>query len=86
MYKIFRPIWYIRLPSHLAGCYSGDSSGFMAEIRKQEDYEAYLENFVYGVKDWDEYIKKRIAMKGENYFDRFRMVNPTIADPIITSY
>ncbi|MDP6127682.1 MAG: CoA-transferase [Dehalococcoidales bacterium] len=71
------------LPAHLAGCYNADP-GFMAETGRREGYEAYVEKFVYGVSDWDEYLTERKASKGEDYLDKLRMVNPAMSDPIPT--
>jgi len=72
-------------PMHLAGCYSGDMWGFYGDIGPEEKYEAYVKELVYGVKDWDEYLKKRAEAKGEGYFDRFK-INPIKSEPIITGY
>ncbi|MDP6501550.1 MAG: hypothetical protein QF369_03490, partial [Dehalococcoidales bacterium] len=58
--------------------------GFMAETGRREGYEAYVEKFVYGVSDWDEYLTERKASKGEDYLDKLRMVNPAMSDPIPT--
>jgi glutaconate CoA-transferase subunit A len=72
-------------PMHLAGCYSGDMWGYYGETGPKEGYEAYVEQFVYGVKDWNEYLRKREAIKGKEYFDRMK-INPVVSEPIITGY
>jgi glutaconate CoA-transferase subunit A len=73
-------------PIHLAGCYNGDLWGFMADTRGKENFEAYLEGFVFGVKDWGEYMEKRKAVKGNDYFDKLKIRNPISSEPIITGY
>lgn len=72
-------------PMHLAGCYNGDMWGFYAETGPKESYEAYMEQFVYGVSDWDEYLRKRREIKGDKYFDDLS-INPVMSEPIITGY
>ncbi len=72
-------------PMHLAGCYSGDMWGFYGETGPQESYEAYIKEFVYGVNDWDEYLKKRRAIKGEEYFNNLQ-INMVMSEPIVTGY
>ncbi len=46
-------------PMHLAGCYGGDMWGYYADTGSEENYETYVQKLVYGVKDWEEYLKKR---------------------------
>jgi len=74
-------------PMHLAGCYNNDTFGFVASaMRDKQSFEAYLENFVYGVDNWDDYLKKLRAIKGEDYFDKLRVINPLMSEPITTGY
>jgi glutaconate CoA-transferase subunit A len=73
-------------PMHLAGCYGGDQFGFNMEISKPEGYAAYLEKMVYGVKDWDEYMRKRREIKGDAYFKKLEIAKPVASDPIISGY
>jgi len=70
-------------PMHLAGCYSDDMWGYYAEIGSQQGYENYLNNLVYGVSDWNEYLKKRAEMKGNAYFEKLK-IKPVASDPIFT--
>ncbi len=70
-------------PMHLAGFYGDDQFGFYGEVGLPEKYEAYLNKMVYGVKDWDEYLKVRHGIKGEAYFRRLEM-DPIPSDPIYT--
>ncbi|MFC1950008.1 CoA transferase subunit A, partial [Chloroflexota bacterium] len=73
-------------PLHLAGCYNGDSWEFLREIGGKSNLEAYLENFVYGVHDWNDYLKKRAEVKGQDYFSNLEVRNPIFSDPVITGY
>jgi glutaconate CoA-transferase subunit A len=70
-------------PMHLAGFYGDDQFGFYAEVGPQDKYEAYMQKMVYGVKDWDEYLKVRHQIKGEAYFRKLEMV-PIASDPVYT--
>lgn len=72
-------------PMHLAGCYSGDMWGYYADTGPKENYDAYVEKLVYGVKDWDEYLKKRASMKPAGYFKNFK-IKPVKSEPVITGF
>ncbi|MBI2851037.1 MAG: CoA transferase subunit A [Chloroflexi bacterium] len=74
-------------PSRLAGFYNADRGGFMRVAiagGNEQTYEDYLRDFVYGVKDWNEYIEKVKSIKGADYFDKARLKNPVKSEPIIT--
>lgn len=73
-------------PMHLAGCYNIDMSRFMIELRDKEGYEAYLEKLVYGVNDWNEYLKKKAEIKGNDYFENLKVKNPKESEPITTGF
>ena len=73
-------------PMHLAGCYDGDMFGFMMEGRGKEGYESYMENTVYNVDTWDEYMKIRREIKGDEYFENLKVKNPIKSEPITTGY
>lgn len=73
-------------PMHLAGYHNGDAWDFMRETRGVEGLDQYLEDFVYGVRDWNEYLEKKKKIKGEDYFDRMRIKNPVLSEPVITGY
>lgn len=73
-------------PMHLAGYHNGDPWNFMREMRGEEGLDRYLEDFVYGVSDWNEYMEKMKKLKGEDYFDNMRIKNPVLSEPIITGY
>lgn len=72
-------------PMHLAGCYNGDMWGFFMETGPPEGYAAYVERLVYGVKDWEEHLKEKRSIKGDDYFTNMR-INPVKSEPIITGY
>lgn len=68
-------------PVRLAGCYN-TGSGIMRV--DEEGYEEYVKNLVYGVDDWNEYMEKVKTVKGADYFDKLRLKNPIMSEPIIT--
>jgi glutaconate CoA-transferase subunit A len=72
-------------PMHLAGCYSGDMWGYYFDTGPKENYDIYVEKLVYGVKDWNEYLKKRAEMKPPGYFENFK-INPVMSEPIVTGF
>jgi glutaconate CoA-transferase, subunit A len=73
-------------PTHLAGHYHGDTWNYNREVRSREGLEAYLRDFIYGVEDWNEYLRKRRERKGENYFENLRVKNPVVSEPVISGY
>ncbi len=73
-------------PMHLGGCYDGDMFGFMMETGRKDGYETYVEKFIYGVSDWNEYLKLRRESKGNDYFEKLKIKNPVMSEPIITGY
>jgi glutaconate CoA-transferase, subunit A len=60
-------------PLHMAGCYAGDMMGFLTELGTKDGYENYLQRLVYGVSNWDEYLKERKAMKPAGFFEKFQI-------------
>ena len=72
-------------PMHLAGCYSSDWPGFLAEISTEDKYDDFIENYVYGVSDWNEFMKLWRDFKGEEYFKRFE-VKLEPSDPIYSGW
>jgi glutaconate CoA-transferase subunit A len=68
-------------PMHLAGCYSGDWPGLLAELGSEDGYDYFMNALIYGVKDWNEFLELRKAMKGEAYFDRLK-IKTIPSDPI----
>jgi len=73
-------------PMHLAGCYGGDMFGFMKVSAGQEGYETYIKKFVYGVSNWDEYLKLVRETRGDDYLEKLKIQNPLISEPIISGY
>ena len=72
-------------PMHLAGCYSGDMWGYYFDTGPKENYESYIKDLVYGVRDWDEHLKKKAEIKPPGYFENFR-IKPVESEPIITGF
>lgn len=68
-------------PMHLAGCYSGDSMSLLSELSKQESYETYMQRLVYGVSNWDEYLKEKKAMKPAGFFEKFA-IQKVASEPV----
>jgi glutaconate CoA-transferase, subunit A len=69
-------------PLHLAGHYSGDWPGLLAELGSEDGYTNYMQKCVYGVKDWNEFLEKRKAMKGAAYFDRLK-IQTVPSEPVL---
>jgi glutaconate CoA-transferase subunit A len=72
-------------PMHLAGCYSNDQAGFNREINNEVTYETYVKRLVYGVNNWDEYLKEREAMKGQGYFNKL-LLQTLASEPIYSGF
>ena len=72
-------------PLHLAGCYSGDWPGMLAELGSEDGYDNFMNSFVYGTKDWNEFLELRRAVKGNDYFDRLR-VEKIPSEPVFSGY
>ena len=68
-------------PVRLAGCYNTGRNVMRVD---EEGYESYLKDFVYGVSDWNEYMEKMKANRGADFFDKLRIKNPIMSEPIIT--
>ena len=73
-------------PTHLTGCYDGDLPGYLGgmEGKGAEAYESYMSEFVYGVADRGDLIRKIKALKGDDYFDRLRLKEKVFSEPIGT--
>ena len=72
-------------PMHLAGCYSSDWPGFLADLSSEDGYDNFMEKYVYGVKDWNEFMKLWRELKGEAFFKRFD-VKLEPSDPIYSGW
>jgi glutaconate CoA-transferase subunit A len=73
-------------PSHLAGCYNDGPMVFGTMMGGKEAYEENLEETVYGVKDWNEYLENLKKKNGEDFLDKLRLKNPALSDPIASGY
>ncbi len=71
-------------PMHLAGCYNGGGFILMREMSGKEGYEAYLKKYIYGVKDFNEYLELRKTVSGEDHFESLKIKNPLLSDPVIS--
>ncbi len=72
-------------PIHLAGHYSGDWPGLLAELGSEDGYDNFMNAYIYGTKDWNEFLELRKSVKGEGYFDRLR-VEKIESDPIYSGF
>jgi len=72
-------------PMHLAGHYAGDWPGLLGELGSEDGYDNFMKTYVYGVKNWDEFIELRKAVKGEAYFRRLT-VETMPSEPIFTGH
>jgi glutaconate CoA-transferase subunit A len=68
-------------PMHFAGCYSGNWPEWLGEIGSEDGYNNFMEKFVYGVSNWDEFMALRRAEKGEAFFDKLK-IKAVASDPI----
>lgn len=73
-------------PSHLAGCYNDGPMVFGTMMGGKEAYEENLEETVYGVNDWNEYLENLKKKNGADFLDRIRLKNPAMSDPIASGY
>jgi len=71
-------------PSHLAGYYHDDFFNFMKITRNPEEFEIYIKEYVYGTKNWNEYLDKLRMKKGDNYLENLRIKNVNWSEPICT--
>lgn len=69
-------------PSHLAGCYDGDQTFMRVLLGGEESYEDFLQNYVYGVKDWNGFMEKMKESRGEDYWEKLRVPNLIMSEPI----
>lgn len=74
------------LNSHLAGFYDGDMSFRRALMGGKENYESYMNDYIYNVDDWNGYLEKVKASQGEDYFDKLRIKNPVKSEPVIHGF
>ena len=72
-------------PMHLAGCYSGDWPGLLAELGSEDKYANFMKTLVYGINNWDEFLERRREALGEAYFRRLA-IETVPSEPIYTGY
>jgi glutaconate CoA-transferase, subunit A len=72
-------------PLHLAGHYSGDWPGLLAEIGSEDGYDNFMNAFIYGTKDWNEFLALRKAVMGEDYFNGLQ-VERIASEPVYSGY
>ncbi len=72
-------------PLHLAGCYSGDWPELLAELGSEDGYQRFMNDFVYGVRDWNEFLSRRRQVKGEAYFNRLH-IQQIPSEPVFHGY
>jgi glutaconate CoA-transferase, subunit A len=71
-------------PLHLAGCYDSDLKSYLEGIEGGSDemFETYMREFVYGVENRSELIRKLRALNGEEFFERLRPKNMVYSEPV----
>ena len=72
-------------PMHLAGNYAGDWPGLLAELGTEDGFDNFMNSYIYGLKDWNEFLELRKAVKGEAYFERLK-VQTIASDPIYSGF
>jgi glutaconate CoA-transferase, subunit A len=72
-------------PIHLAGYYDSDLSNYLSQIEggDEESFEAYMREFIYGVKDRREFIEKVKRAKGDDHFEKLRVKDVVSSEPIV---
>src|SRR4030042_927523 len=73
-------------PSHLAGCYDDGPMVFGTMMGGKEAYEENMQETVYGVNDWNEYLEHLKKKNGVDFLDKLRLKNPALSEPIATGY
>jgi glutaconate CoA-transferase subunit A len=68
-------------PMHLAGFYADDMWGYYGEVGSPQGYETYVKRLIYGVNNWEEYLKERKSMKPEGYFESLA-ITPVASKPV----
>jgi hypothetical protein len=53
-------------------------------MQGEENWENYINNDIYDVKDWNEYLEHLKKINGEDYLENLRIKNPLYSEPIIT--
>ncbi len=78
---------YGAYPSHLAGVYDdAPRSFFSGAMGDQKAYEAYLNDAVYGVPDWNAYLEKLKALNGPDFFEKLKPKISRPSEPVFSGY
>jgi glutaconate CoA-transferase subunit A len=70
-------------PGHLVGCYNDGPMSF-GGMQGEEGWENYINNEIYGVKDWNEYLEKLKGVHGDDFLEKIKIKKPMLSEPIIT--
>jgi glutaconate CoA-transferase subunit A len=70
-------------PGHLVGCYNDGPVSF-GGMQGEEGWENYINNEVYGVKDWNEYLENLKSVHGDDFLEKIKIKKPMLSEPIIT--
>jgi glutaconate CoA-transferase subunit A len=73
-------------PSHLAGCYNDGPMAFGPIMGGKEAYETNLQESVYGVNDWNEYLENLKQKNGADFLDKLKLKNPALSEPVASGY
>jgi glutaconate CoA-transferase, subunit A len=69
-------------PSYLAGCYNEGLRG--GGMEDETGWDKYVNNTIYGVKDWGEYLENLKKSNGADILEKIRIKNPKLSEPIVT--
>jgi glutaconate CoA-transferase subunit A len=70
-------------PVHLAGCYNDGQNPF-GMLGDEESYSNYMKAAVWNVKDWNEYLDNLKKENGPEFFERIKIRNPSLSEPVVT--
>jgi len=70
-------------PGHLVGCYNDGPMSF-GGMQGEEGWENYINNEIYGVKDWNEHLENLKKVNGDDFLEKIKIKKPMLSEPIIT--
>jgi glutaconate CoA-transferase subunit A len=70
-------------PGHLVGCYNDGPMSF-GGMQGEEGWENYINNEIYGVKDWNEYLENLKSVHGDDFLEKIKIKKTMLSEPIIT--
>jgi hypothetical protein len=53
-------------------------------MAEKAGYEAFLRDYIYGVKDFNEYLDRITTTKGKDFFNNLKIKNPIYSESIIS--